>query len=151
MTRKQKITLGASLTGIGIVYLVYNSIRRKKLYTEIFSAIGGSSINLSNYNEWFNPTYFNNYTSGGFILLTEGSALQKARKLGDSFGYFTDDYNDIIGVIRTIPDGVALSQISAKFESKGYGDLRTKIGEMDKQEISAIGQILADKPPFRNA
>jgi|TARA_B110000908_G_C10263199_1_gene461000 hypothetical protein len=151
MTRKQKITLGASLAGMGIVYLVYNSIRSKKLYTEIFNAIGGSSINISNYNEWFNPTYFNNYSSGGFILLTEGTALQKARKLGESFGTFFNDSNDIIGVIRTIPDGVALSQVSAKFESKGYGDLRTQIGEMDKQELSAIGQILSKKPPFRNA
>ena len=151
MTRKQKITLGASLAGMGIVYLVYNSIRSKKLYTEIFNAIGGSSINISNYNEWFNPTYFNNYSSGGFILLTEGTALQKARKLGESFGTFFNDSNDIIGVIRTIPDGVALSQVSAKFESKGYGDLRTKIGELRKQELSAIGQILSKKPPFRNA
>ena len=151
MTRKQKITLGASLAGMGIVYLVYNSIRSKKLYTEIFNAIGGSSINISNYNEWFNPTYFNNYSSGGFILLTEGTALQKARKLGESFGTFFNDSNDIIGVIRTIPDGVALSQVSAKFESKGYGDLKTRIGEMDKQELSAIGQILSKKPPFRNA
>lgn len=151
MTRKQKITIGASLAGMGIVYLVYNSIRSKKLYTEIYSAIGGSSINISNYNEWFNPIYFNNYSSGGFILLTEGTALQKARKLGESFGTFFNDSNDIIGVIRTIPDGVALSQVSAKFESKGFGDLRTKIGEMNKQELSAIGQILSKKPPFRNA
>ena len=84
-------------------------------------------------------------------MLTPGLALQKARKLGDSFGYFTDDDNDIIGVMRSLPDGVALSQVAQKFEEKGYGDLRTKVGELKKETVSQIGQILSEKPPFRNA
>lgn len=151
MTRKQKITLGASVAGVGIIYLVVTSIRRKKIFNEIYSAIGGEAVNLSNYNEWFSPTYYTAYSNGGHILLTQGVALQKARKLGDSFGYFTDDTNDIIGVMRSLPDGVALSQVAQKFEEKGYGDLRTKIGELNKSSVSQIGQILSKKPSFRKA
>ena len=151
MTRKQKIIVGASVAGLGIVYLVVTSIRRKKLFTEIYSAIGGEGANISNYNEWFSPTYYTSYSNGGHILLTPGLALQKARKLGDAFGYFTDDEDDIIGVMRALPDGVALSQVAQKFEEKGYGDLRTKIGDLNKGTVSRIGQLLSEKPPFRNA
>ena len=65
--------------------------------------------------------------------------------------YKTQDENDIIGVMRSLPDGVALSQVAQKFEEKGYGDLRTKVGDLDKGTVSQIGQILSEKPPFRNA
>ena len=53
--------------------------------------------------------------------------------------------------MRSLPDGVALSQVAQKFEEKGYGDLRTKVGDLDKGTVSQIGQILSEKPPFRNA
>ena len=62
-----------------------------------------------------------------------------------------DSSDDILGVFRAIPDGVALSQVAEKFESKGYGDLRTKIGDLKKTEVSKVGQILSQKPPFRKA
>lgn len=151
MNRKEKIILGASVAGLGASYLIIKSVTQKNIFNKILEAIGGSASNISNYNEWFSPIYYTNYSDGGHIVLTEGVALEKARKLGDSFGFFTDDTDDILGVMRAIPDGVALSQIAEKFESKGYGDLRTKIGDLKKSEVGRVGQILSEKPPFRKA
>ena len=149
MNRKAKIRLGGTIVALGGGYLLIDSIRRKKLYNKIAETIGGAATNLGNYDAWFNPTYFQDYTNGNYILLTDGTTLQKARKLGDAFGVMWNDDDDIMGVMRTIPDGVALSQISAKFQEKGYGDLRTKIGDMGKAESNQIGQILSQIPAYR--
>lgn len=150
MTRKQKITLGASVSGLGIAYLIYNSISRKNLFNKIYSAIGGNEINISLYNEWFNPNYYTQF-SDGYIFLTSSNVLSKARKLGDAFESWGNNSDEILGVFRAIPDGVALSQIAEKFEAKGYGDLRTKVGDLNKDELSQVGQILSQKQPFRKS
>jgi hypothetical protein len=151
MNRKNKIYIGASLVSLGGVFLIVNSISKKKLFNKILNAIGGSALNINNYDEWFNPNFFNKYTNGNYILLTEGNVLQKTNKLKGAFGYFSNDNEDILSVIRSIPDGVALSQISSKFESKGFGDLRTKIGNLDKSSMNLIGSLLSDKPAYRQS
>tara|TARA_R100000900_G_scaffold100080_7_gene77412 strand:- start:9254 stop:9709 length:456 start_codon:yes stop_codon:yes gene_type:complete len=149
MNRKTQITLGASIVALGGGYLIVNSIRRKSLFNKIAEAIGGAATNLGNYDAWFSPSYYQDFTNGNYILLTDGTTLQKARKIGDAFGVIWNDTDDIMGVMRSIPDGVALSQVSAKFQEKGYGDLRTKIGEMGKAESNQVGQILSQIPAYR--
>jgi hypothetical protein len=151
MNRKGKIYLGASLIAFGGGYLIFNSIRKKKLFERIFDAIGGSALSLNNYDEWFNPNYYKGYSDGNYILLTEGNVLQKANKLNDAFGTFSDDEEKINSVVRSLPDGVSLSQVSEKFESKSFGDLRTKIGNLNKGEVNMIGKLLSEKPPYRQA
>ena len=129
MNRKNKIYVGASLVAIGGLYLVISSISKKRLYNKILTAIGGATLNINNYDDWFNPSYYKGYTNGNYILLTEGTVLQ----------------------LTSIPDGVALSQVSEKFGSKGYGDLRTKISNLNKSEINMIGKLLSEKPSYRQA
>jgi len=151
MNRKNKIYVGASLIAIGGIYLVISSISKKRLYNKILTAIGGATLNINNYDDWFNPSYYKGYTNGNYILLTEGTVLQLTNRLDSAFGFFNDNEEEIKSVIRSIPDGVALSQVSEKFGSKGYGDLRTKIGNLNKSEINMIGRLLSEKPSYRQA
>ena len=151
MNRKNKIYVGASIVSICAIYLVISSISKKRLYNKILTAIGGATLNINNYDNWFNPNYYNGYTNGGYILLTEGTVLQYTNRLNSAFGFFNDDEEEIKSVFRSIPDGVALSQVSNKFGAKGYGDLRTKIGNLNKSEVNMIGKLLSEKPQYRQA
>ena len=61
MNRKNKIYVGASLVAIGGLYLVISSISKKRLYNKILTAIGGATLNINNYDDWFNPSYYKGY------------------------------------------------------------------------------------------
>ena len=62
MDRKSKLYLGGSLVGFGVLYLIYSSYRKKKLFKIIKEAIGGAGGgSLSTYDEWFSPLYHKNF------------------------------------------------------------------------------------------
>ena len=150
MTRKEKITYGAVIAGIGSIFLIVKSIVRKKTFREIKEAIGFVEGGLSQFDNFFDPNYYKNYTNGEYWLKDSGTVLDWVNKLNDEgFSNINDDEEVIYSVFRQIPDGVALSQVSAQFANKGYGDLKEKTMSLDKDEVQKISVIISQKPPFR--
>lgn len=159
MKRGQGISLGIGLLVLGGGYFAYTGIRKQALFKKIAAAIGSSALNLTNYDQYFNTDYFKGFGDGNYLLITDGKALQLANKLDDSWssqGNIIDKYNPfnyddeaaIYGVFRQIPDGVALSQVSAKYAEK-FGDLKSRVNDMSKDEINIIAGIIAQYPAYR--
>jgi hypothetical protein len=150
MDRKSKLYLGGSLVGFGVLYLIYSSYRKKKLFKIIKEAIGGAGGgSLSTYDEWFTPLYHKNFVDGNFILQSNGTALGYANTLYEEGFGFDDDEEKIYAVFRSIPDGVALSQVAEKYANK-YTDLKEQIDyKLDKDEVRKISEILSQKPAYR--
>ena len=150
--RKRNIAIGGTAVGLGVAYLVITSIRRNSLFKKIKEAIGGGvGGSLDTYSAWFDPNYYKSYTSAEYINLSQGSALSKARELNDGFSWFNDDESQLYSVLRSIPDGVALSFVSEKFTNEGFGDLKAEIEDLDKDEVAKVSKILQTKPPYRRA
>jgi len=149
MSRRGNIILGATIVGLGGGFLIYRSVKRNKLFEEISAAIGGPGNAISKFTEFFNPNYYKQFKEGEAIFQSTGSVLNWANELNSSFGYFNDDEDKAYGVIRAIPDGVALSQVSEKYNEKHGEDLESKLKSFDKDEQNILGNILADKPAYR--
>tara|TARA_R110001592_G_scaffold20489_15_gene83101 strand:- start:383 stop:841 length:459 start_codon:yes stop_codon:yes gene_type:complete len=150
MDRKSKLYLGGSLVGFGVMYLIYSSYRKNKLFKIIKEAIGGAGGgSLSTYDEWFTPLYHKNFVDGNFILQSNGTALGYANTLYEEGFGMNDDEEKIYAVFRSIPDGVALSQVAEKYANK-YTDLKEQIDyNLDKDEVRKISEILSQKPAYR--
>ena len=118
MSRRGNIILGATIVGLGGGFLIYRSVKRNKLFDEISAAIGGPGNAISKYTEFFSPNYYKQFKEGEAIFQSTGNVLQWANEFNSSFGYFNDDEDKAYGVLRAIPDGVALSQVSEKYNNK---------------------------------
>lgn len=150
MTRKQKITYGAVIAGVGTLFLAVRSISRKRTFKQLKEAIGFVGGGLNEFDNYFDPNYYKNYTNGEYWLKDNGVILDWVNKLYDEgFSSYNDDEEVIYGVYRQIPDGVALSQVAAQYANKGYGDLKEQTMSLDKDEVQKISQILKQKPPYR--
>lgn len=150
MTRKQNIIYGAVIAGVGTLFLVVRSISRKRTFKQLKEAIGFVSGGLNEFDNYFDPNYYKNYTNGEYWLKDNGVILDWVNKLYDEgFSSYNDDEEVIYGVYRQIPDGVALSQVAAQYANKGYGDLKEQTMSLDKDEVQKISQILKQKPPYR--
>lgn len=149
MSRRGNIILGATIVGLGGGFLIYRSVKRNKLFDEISAAIGGPGNAISKYTEFFSPNYYKQFQEGEAIFQSTGNVLQWANEFNNSFGYFNDDEDKAYGVLRSIPDGVALSQVSEKYNNKFGEDLESKLKSFDKDEQNIVGNILSEKPPYR--
>ena len=149
MSRRGNIILGATIVGLGGGFLIYRSVKRNKLFDEISAAIGGPGNAISKYTEFFSPNYYKQFKEGEAIFQSTGNVLEWANEFNSSFGYFNDDEDKAYGVLRAIPDGVALSQVSEKYNNKFGEDLEAKLKSFDKDEQNIVGNILSEKPAYR--
>lgn len=154
MTRQTKIYIGGGIVGLGVLFFVSQSIRRKKLFKDIKEAIGyAGGGNLDSYDRYFDPNYWTQYNDGNYYMKDGGTILSWVNTLyEDGFSSYNDDEEVIYGVFRQIPDGVALSQLAAKYQEKKGDDLKEKImNNLDKDEVIKISTILSKIPPYRRA
>ena len=156
MTANQKVTLGLTMSGLGIAFLVYRSIQRNSLYKKINNAIGGvSSTDLNSWEVWFNHNYWQDKSdkSDNYIIAENAQLLIWADELDDAFETYSitnpfanDDEAKIYGVLRAVPDGVALSQLSEKYSNRHDSDLKNDLETLDGDEIKQVASILNQKP-----
>ena len=74
-----------------------------------------------------------------------------ANSIYNSVGTFNDNEQTMYGVIRNVPDGVALSQLSDKFQNKWNRDLKDYVSNHfgEKEEKQKLLLILSQKPAYR--
>ena len=155
MKKKQKIQISIGVIILGIGYLAFRNIQRKKLFNQIAEKIGpGASAGIDAYDEWWNTNYWKNPPVEGktYIKIGESKLNTWANSIYESAGTFqNDDEEGFYGILRQVPDGVALSQLADKFQKRHNEDLKEFIAYYydDKDEQQIIGTILSQIPPFR--
>ena len=151
MRKATGISLGLLLVAGGGAYFVGRSIQRNKLYKQISAKIGVSSANLSSYDDWFDPNYYKDKTgkSENYATVNSSQLIKWADSINDAFGYWNDDEEQIYAVMRAVPDGVALSQLSELYGTRHESDLKEDINGLDKDEVVKVANILASKESYR--
>lgn len=148
--RKRNISIGVGLVVASLGYLGVRSIQRNRLYKKILAKMGGGPGGYG-YNEYFSPTYWQKDFGVPIITLTDGAAAEKARTIYNSLGTFNDDESAMYGVLRSLKDGVALSQVSHKYQGLIERDLKEDLEWYydDDDEVKERNRILSKLPPFR--
>jgi hypothetical protein len=149
-SRNRNITIGVGLLVSSIGYFGIRSIQRNKLYKKILAKMGGGASGYD-YSEFYNPTYWQTDFGVPVIYLDNKSATEKARIIYDSLGTFNDDETAMLGALRSIKDGVALSQVAHKYQGLINRDLRDDLEWYydDDSEVKERHAILGKLPPFR--
>ena len=154
MTKKNKIRIATGIIVFGIGYLAYRNWSRNKLYGQIMDAIGpGFSAGTDAYDEYWDVNYWKNPPVDGKVYLKVGDSKLNtwANAIYDSASFTNDDETQFYGIMRQVPDGVALSQLADKFQKRHNEDLKEFINYYydEKEEQQIISKILSDMPPFR--
>lgn len=153
MKRKDTIRISSALIIIGLGYLGISSWQRNKLFKKISELIGpGSSLTMSNFDEWFSQGFWKTAGEGRNVIIQDDKILNTwANTIYDSTGFVNDNEDSVFGVFRTLPDGVSLSQLSEKFQKRHNKDLKEYISYYygDRDEQQKISVILNDKPAYR--
>jgi hypothetical protein len=157
MTRTNKLTLvGGSIAVIGSSHLIIRSIQRKKLFNQIAEKIGpGATGSLDQYDGWWSTEFWKKGNNGAgeknYILQGDSTLMNWANSIYNSVGTFNDNEQTMYGVIRNVPDGVALSQLSDKFQNKWNRDLKDYVSNHfgEKEEKQKLLLILSQKPAYR--
>ena len=157
MRRAETIRIATGVIILGAGFLGIQSWQRKKLFEEIAETIGpGAGGSADEFDEWWNPIYAVKFTApdGRQVLgLDESAQLKHARNIYEAGGLFNDDETSFYGALRQIPDGIALSQTSGKFQRKYNQDMKEYIDYYldDKDEQQIVYQILKQMPAYRIA
>ena len=154
MNRKSKIQIATGVIILGVGYLAYRSWSRKKLFDEIVDLIGpGFNQGTDEFDVYWDVKYWKNPPVDGKTYIQIGDAqLNKwANDIYYSAGTFNDAEEKAYGVLRQIPDGVALSMTADKFQKRHNQDLKEFINYYydEKEEQQIISTILSEMPPFR--
>lgn len=159
MKRANKLAaVGGSIAVIGTAYLVIRSAQRKKLFKEIADKIGPGAVgSLDQFDGWWNTEFWKQGNNGAgmanYILQGDTQLMNWANTIYNSAGTFDDDEQQMFGVIRNVPDGIALSQLADKFQAKWNKDLKDYIDNYygSKEEKQKLVLILSQKPAYRIA
>ena len=157
MKRANKLAaVGGSIAVIGSGYLIIRSIQRKKLFNKIAEKIGpGATGSMDQYDGWWNTEFWKKGNNGAgnqnYILQGQSQLMEWANSIYNSVGTFDDNEQTMYGVIRNVPDGVALSQLSDKFQKKWNRDLKDYLSKYfgTKEEKQKLVIILSKKPAYR--
>ena len=137
----------------GVGYFLIKSIGNKKMYEKIAEAIGGPAGSSSaQFNSWFDPDYHKNASDGKFVYKKQRHAV--VNKWGDDIydakGYVYDTEDTVYSVFRSMPDAVAVSQTSDKFQKEYSRDLLEYIKSfLNKTQLNTLYKILETKPKVR--
>jgi len=154
MNKKSKIRIATGIIIFGVGYLAYRSWSRKKLFDELVDLIGpGFNQGTDEFDVYWDVHYWKNPPVDGktYIQIGDAKLNQWANDIYSSAGTFNDAEEQVYGVLRQIPDGVALSMTADKFQKRHKQDLKEFINYYydDKEEQQVISKILSDLPPFR--
>lgn len=151
MNRNTRFMLGLGMVVIGGGFFITRSIQRKKLFAEISGAIGYQGSNIDNYDKYFNPNYWSDETGKPetYKLEDYSKLVEWADDLQGAFSYTNDDEEEIYGVLRQIPDGVALSQVADVYQDRHNEDLKEEIKGLDDDEVKKVADILSQYAPYR--
>lgn len=158
MRKGTGISIGLALIISGAGFLGYRAIRRKKLYSQILSKIGVTTVSLDSYDDWFDHGYHNDPTgkSSNWKKIDNAQLIKWADEIDDALESYSatnwfanDDEEQIYAVFRAIPDGVALSQLSEKYATRHSSDLKEDINGLDQDEVNKVGEIMATYVAYR--
>ena len=156
MNRKDKIIIFSTIGGLGIAFLIYNKMRKKILYDEIFRSIGGGAIKFEDSDVW-SPNFLIRIkaTNRPYAEYSQKVVNEFAEKLHRAmkedtwttpFGIGTRE-DDIISVFSTINSKVGVAQVSSFYNAKYGRDLKNDLeGELNKNYLTRLGSIIASKP-----
>ena len=149
--RKRNINVGIAMIAVGVGYFGIRSFQRNKLYKKILAKMGGGGGGGYSYSEYFTSTYWEKDFGVPVIYLSSGAAAEKANKIYDSLGIIDDDEPAMLGVLRSLKDGVALSQVAHKYQGLRNRDLREDLEDYygNDDETKQRHAILSKLPPFR--
>lgn len=148
MNRKDKIIIFSTIGGLGIAFLIYNKMRKRILYDEIFRSIGGSAIKFEDSDVW-SPNFLIRIkaTNRPYAEYSQKVVNEFAEKLHEAMKGIGTNENDIISVFTTINSKVGVAQVSSFYNAKYGKDLKNDLeGELSKNYLSRLGQIIASKP-----
>tara|TARA_B110000285_G_C15088668_1_gene597723 strand:- start:888 stop:1358 length:471 start_codon:yes stop_codon:yes gene_type:complete len=153
MKRIDTIRISSALIILGVGYLGIRAWQRNKLFDKISELIGpGSGLTISNFDKWFSQGFWKTAGEGRNVIIQDDKILNTwANTIYDSVSWSNDDEDGLYGVFRIIPDGVALSQLSEKFQKRHNKDLKEYVSYYysDRDEQQKISVILSDKPDYR--
>jgi hypothetical protein len=107
--------------------------------------------NLFNQAAW-SPNFYRTNQPAGILYITPSSADKIAKLIEDAWSIWGDDEEQVYGALRSIPDQVALSQVSASylklFRTDLITDIKSRMSEAEELEVASIVNRL---PAFRKA
>jgi len=148
--RKRNIGIGVAMIAVSVGYFGIRSIQRNKLYKKILAKMGGTGGSYR-YEEYYTTTYWEKEFGVPVIYLSSGAAAKKANEIYNSLGWVDDCETCMLGVLRSLKDGVQLSQVAHKYQGLRGRDLKQDLDGYFKSdgEVKERNNILSKLPPFR--
>ena len=159
--RRAYRNIGLVMVVGGIAYFLIRGMMNRKRFTEISEKIGGPvGSGTGQFNKWFDPSYHQSAANGRFMYngqdvgLVKKMTHAKVNEWGDKIytakGYIYDNEDTALGAFREMPDAIAVSQTSDKFQKEYGRDLLGYIQTyFNKTQLNDLYKILETKPPYR--
>lgn len=153
MTRKQILIVSGSLVGATGLYLGYRTIKRRQTYDSLVTTIKAQAVNSDNrqVSQALKGSYHTAInTDKPFVKLKDKSVQENAEALRNAFSGLGTDEDAIFGVMNSLNDKVALSQVASYYSARYNEDFNTRMNsELDSAELNEVYRIMSLKPDVR--
>lgn len=156
--REIGIYSGLAIVAGAVSFLVINRFRNERVVKLIIQELQGNAGygGLLDFREWFSPAFVNDVksknASKNILLMTDARITDARTKLKNAWGgtFGDDDEDSIYSVLRSLRNGVELSQVAGSYQ-KNYGiNLLDEItSKLSTTEQAQVASILSDKKPFQ--
>ena len=158
MTRQQKIIILSGISLTGIMYLVYNKIKKGQLFDELLFIISNTGSGTGNSNKNTNALKGNlireierNNPNRNFIMLEKFRVAEYSKLLHEAMKGWGTEEEEISAVFSKLNDKVAVSQVASYYTSlyneSLYARLKDELNDDDFKV--AVSDYLNKMPEVR--